>query len=392
MITRDEEHFLARCLSSVQAIVDEIIVVDTGSVDRTREIAGLFTDRIYDFKWTDDFSAARNYSLSKATGDWIFSLDADECLSECDYKSFKSLIANIPPVSRAYSFITRNYTNDPNQVGWMANNGRYRFEEAGCGWLPTEKVRLFPNDTEIKYDYAVHEMVEPSLRHQGLIIRKCEIPIHHYGPLFKDNKNAKMRTYYQMGKKKLKATGNDEIALYELAIQAGILGKVNEAIALWQQYIALKADRPEAFVHLATAYFQQQDYRSAMQASKKALELDPAMKEAIYYYSLCEFMIGDIGKTIVQLERLLEKVPEFRPARFLAAAAHICMGDNQKGLGGFKELSQTEMGPDLSATCRELIQKLIDAKRPDCARRLIRNVSGAGIFKMNRNNIRGDPY
>ena len=379
MITRDEERFLARCLSSVQPIIDEIIVVDTGSVDRTREIAGLFQARIYDFKWSDDFSAARNYCLSKASGDWIFSLDADECISEHDHKSFKNLVGEISPVSLAFSFITRNYTNDSNKVGWMANEGHYKSEEAGCGWIPTEKVRLFPNHEEIRYDYAVHEMVEPSLQRMGAEIKECRIPIHHFGPLLKDTRRSKMLAYYQMGKKKLKTMGDEKIALYELAIQAGILGKVIEAIELWQKYIALQTDRPEAFVHLATAYFRQQDYCSAMQASKKALELDPAMKEAIYNYSLCEFMIGDIGKTIVHLERLLERFPEFRPARFLAAAAHICMGDKQRGLSGFRQLSHTEMGSNLSATYKDLIQKLAGANRPDCARLLTEDAAGVGI-------------
>lgn len=379
MITRDEEQFLARCLSSVQTIVDEIIVVDTGSVDRTREVAGLFQSKIYDFKWTDDFSAARNFSLSKATGDWIFSLDADEILSERDHILLKKIVDNPVPVPIAYSFVTRNYTNDPNLVGWTANEGAFRSEEAGCGWIPTEKVRLFPNLTTIRYEYAIHEMVEPSLHREGIKIRECSIPIHHYGPLLKDNKNSKMLAYYQMGKKKLNKMGNNSIALYELAIQAGILGKANEAIELWQRFIALKTDRPEAFVHLATAYFLQQDYYSAMQASKRALELDPAMKEAIYNYSLCEFIIGDMGKTIVYLERLLEKFPEFRPARFLLAAAHICKGDKQWGLSGFRELSQTEMGPNLSATYKDLIQKLVGANRPDCARTLIENAIAIGI-------------
>jgi hypothetical protein len=113
--------------------------------------------------------------------------------------------------------------------------------------------------------------------------------------------------------------------------------------------------------------------------SKKALELDPSMKEAIYNYSLCEFMIGDIGKTIVYLERLLEKFPEFRPARFLSAAADICVGDKQRGLSGFRQLSRTEMGPDLSATYKDLIQKLVGANRTDCARALIENATGVGI-------------
>lgn len=77
MIVRDEESCLAHCLESVNG-ADEIVVVDTGSVDRTREIASSFGAQLYDFEWCDDFSKARNFSLSKCTGDFVLVIDADE--------------------------------------------------------------------------------------------------------------------------------------------------------------------------------------------------------------------------------------------------------------------------------------------------------------------------
>ena len=124
MITRNEEQNLARCLGSVREMMDEIIVVDTGSVDRTIEIAELFGARTYDFAWTEDFSAARNFCLSKASGDWIFALDADEIISGRDHIHLRNLIRTAADGSTAYSLVTRNYTKDPNQVGWVANDGR----------------------------------------------------------------------------------------------------------------------------------------------------------------------------------------------------------------------------------------------------------------------------
>ena len=78
MIVKDEEQHLENCLNSIKELADEIIIVDTGSKDKTKEIAGKFTNKVYDFKWNDDFSEARNFSLSKATKDWILVLDADE--------------------------------------------------------------------------------------------------------------------------------------------------------------------------------------------------------------------------------------------------------------------------------------------------------------------------
>ena len=374
MITRDEEPFLARCLSSVRGMVDEIIVVDTGSVDRTIGIAGSFGARIYHFEWTDDFSAARNFSLSKASGEWIFSLDADEIISERDHIHLRSLTQAAEAGRTAYSMVTRNYANDSNQVGWVANDGRYHLEEAGCGWIPTEKVRLFPNHRRIRYEYTVHEVVEPSLYREGLEIQVCSIPIHHYGPLAEVNKYQKMQAYYRMGKSKLDQMGDNVVALRELAIQAAILGKPAEAVELWGKFIALKPNLPEAFVHLGTAYFQRKNYQAALQAAKKALELAPNLKEAIYNYALCEFIIGDIRKTIDYLEYLLVQSPGFQPAEFVLAAAHICSGQRQNGLNRLKGLNRTKMGPCLAATCKDLAQRLMDENRTDWAKSIVESV------------------
>ena len=84
MIVKNEEKLLGRCLESVKDIVDEIIIVDTGSNDNTKTIANKFTNLVYDFKWVDDFSKARNYSFSKASKDYILWLDADDIILEED--------------------------------------------------------------------------------------------------------------------------------------------------------------------------------------------------------------------------------------------------------------------------------------------------------------------
>jgi len=84
MIVKNEEKYLARCLRSAAAMVDEIIVVDTGSTDQTREIALEYGAKLFHFEWCDDFSAARNYALKQASGDWLLVLDADEYFTESD--------------------------------------------------------------------------------------------------------------------------------------------------------------------------------------------------------------------------------------------------------------------------------------------------------------------
>ena len=91
MIVKNEEDILGRCLDSIADLMDEIIIVDTGSSDRTREIAGRYTDKIYDFEWIHDFSAARNFSFSKASMEYIYVADADEMLDEENRQRFLKL-------------------------------------------------------------------------------------------------------------------------------------------------------------------------------------------------------------------------------------------------------------------------------------------------------------
>ncbi|MCO1603801.1 tetratricopeptide repeat-containing glycosyltransferase family 2 protein [Desulfosporosinus nitroreducens] len=95
MIVRNEENTIARCLDSVKGIPDEIIIVDTGSTDNTKEIVRLYTEQMYDFEWIDDFAAARNFAFDQATMDYILWLDADDVLLEVDSRKFLDLKGNL---------------------------------------------------------------------------------------------------------------------------------------------------------------------------------------------------------------------------------------------------------------------------------------------------------
>ena len=97
MIVKNEAAVLRNCLDSIKDIMDEIIIVDTGSTDDTRKIAEEYTSNVYDFEWVDDFSKARNFAFSKATGDYIYSADADEVLDEENREKFKVLKKVIMP-------------------------------------------------------------------------------------------------------------------------------------------------------------------------------------------------------------------------------------------------------------------------------------------------------
>lgn len=123
MIVKNEEAVLERCLSSVADLMDEIVIVDTGSTDRTKEIAAKYTDKLYDFPWTDDFSAARNFSFSKAAMEYIYAADADEVLDAKNHERFAVLKQIIAP---EIEIVQMKYITD-NAYNTVLNiHGEYR--------------------------------------------------------------------------------------------------------------------------------------------------------------------------------------------------------------------------------------------------------------------------
>src|SRR5262249_53566109 len=103
MIVKNEEKILAACLDSAADLFDELILVDTGSTDRTKEIAARYGARTFDFPWCDSFAAARNECLRHARGEWAFSLDADDMFDEPNRKKLRTLLANLPQGNVAFS-------------------------------------------------------------------------------------------------------------------------------------------------------------------------------------------------------------------------------------------------------------------------------------------------
>ena len=338
MIVKNEEQQLARCLLSASPAVDEMIIVDTGSADRTKEIARVYGAKVFDFEWTNDFSEARNYSLSKAGGDWVLVLDADEVISPLDYAAFEGIVDSGPSRPIAYSLVTRNYTNEVTSKGWIANDRKYLNEEAGTGWFPSTKVRLFMNDKRIRFNNPVHEFVEGSLNQAGIKIKMADIPVHHYGRFDKTKIIEKGKAYFILGTKKIEEMKGDIKALKELAIQAAELKEYETAVELWKKVIKLSQYEPDAFLNIGYAYLKLEKYQEALDSSLRAMELAPDMKEAALNYAGCEFIIGDITKTISVLEVLLQKEPDYPPAMVLVAVAYYVNGQKEKGLEFFEKL------------------------------------------------------
>lgn len=145
MIVRNEEDVLARCLDSVKGLVDEIVLVDTGSIDGTKAMAARYTHDVYDFKWVDDFGAARNYSFSKATMEFQMWLDADDVMEEADRDEFLHMKSELGTETDVVML--------PYHVA---------FDQEGKPTMTYYRERLLRRSRGFVWQGAVHEVITPA--------------------------------------------------------------------------------------------------------------------------------------------------------------------------------------------------------------------------------------
>lgn len=211
MIVKDEEEIIGRCLESVKEIVDEIIIVDTGSTDNTKEIVSQYTDKIYDFEWVDDFSKARNFSFSKATKDYILWLDADDVILEEDIKKFKKLKNEIDGSIDIYMF-----------------KYNYAFDENGNAILVQERERLLKREKNYQWVSPIHEVIIPKGE-----IKYTDIIVTHKKEEVKDI-NRNLNIFEKMKKDGIPL---DDRQQYCYAKELFFLNNIEEAIIEYQDFI-----------------------------------------------------------------------------------------------------------------------------------------------------------
>jgi Glycosyl transferase family 2 len=161
LIVRDEADFIEDCLASISDVVDEIVLVDTGSKDDTIDKARRFPVKLHFFKWVQDFSAARNFAIEQSSGDWILYIDADERLEVKE------------------PGVWREVVDDQGKAGW-----KLRFYPR-VGWTAYAELRLFRNHPRIRFSGVIHERIHDTVkevcRSDALTIGSCELAIRHVG-------------------------------------------------------------------------------------------------------------------------------------------------------------------------------------------------------------------
>lgn len=343
MIVKDEEDQLADCLASVNDIVDEICIVDTGSRDYTLEVAKSFKAKIGVFLWSDDFSAMRNESLRMCASDWIFVIDADERIGKDDLPQIKALAKGAHDC--CYRFTTRNYTNNTAIAEFQPCEPTDPHARGFAGWFPSTKVRFFPNRRGAKFQGKVHELVNQSLEQQGIRIHDCPVPIHHYN-LLRDAARVrqKQEMYLHLGRDKAASSPDDPNAHIELGTQYAEVGDWARAAAAYRE--ALKVDhknavalrelgaalhmlqrpgeakralhlsieidpaQPTAWRNLGVVQAEEKRWDAACDSFRKAVHLDPAWPDAHRYLSVAIEGAGRLAEAVTESRIALEKKPE----------------------------------------------------------------------------------
>lgn len=164
MIVKNEERILRRCLDTAADLVDEIVIVDTGSTDRTKEIAAEYTENVYDFGWTGNFSDARNFAFSKCTKEYIYTADADEVIDETNRKRFLDLKAVLLP---EIEIVQMKYGNQ------LQFSTIYNFDEE-------YRPKLYKRLREFVWEYPIHEAVRlaPVIYDSDIVITHLPEMLH----------------------------------------------------------------------------------------------------------------------------------------------------------------------------------------------------------------------
>jgi len=192
MIVKDEEMNIARCLDSAASLVDEIIIVDTGSKDRTVEIVSKYTSKVYSYLWNDDFSDARNYSFSKASMDYCMWMDADDILENTEKEKFLQLKETLSP-----------------EVDIVMMKYHTAFDEAGKPSFSYFRERWIRNCSKYRWVGAVHEVIPPSgsivysdiaVSHKKIKVQDPDRNLNIYRKVLAEGKHLEARQQYYYGR------------------------------------------------------------------------------------------------------------------------------------------------------------------------------------------------
>lgn len=268
LIVKNEEKVLARCLDSAKDIVDEIIIVDTGSTDSTVEIARRYTDKVYSFKWCDDFSAARNFSFEKCTRDFILWLDADDQIKPEDAQKIKALdLSNKEIIISPYHYSHDEYGNTTSVVP----RERIIKRSLGCQWREPIHEYILVSGNYYQADFAVHHyrIHVSSERNIHILERVVKKFLESKGAEGNENPDSITRNLYYLGR------------------EYSDFGKPDQALECFEYFVgrpgAFWEDVYHAWDKMAEIYFDKNDEGNLRRCVFEGLKVEERRAEPCYY-------------------------------------------------------------------------------------------------------------
>ncbi|MCM1267995.1 MAG: glycosyltransferase [Bacteroidales bacterium] len=290
MIAKNEDNHIEECLKRLRPCRFEIIVVDTGSVDRTVEIAHKYADKVFHFAWCDDFSSARNFSVQQAANDWVLTIDCDEYLENVNLAELEDSLAR-----------------NRGAVGMIKRNNPYTVQ--GARSIMSERIGRLFNRNFCHYEGTVHEQVRTL---QGKEPEQFPIPLTFYH-----------EGYVEESDKRMRATRNLEMLLHDLV---------------------LKGPSPYMYFQLGQNYLSLNDLEKAAHYYKLGLELssDLASDFSLNMMEAYGYCLMNLAKydTAMALKEHYDRFSDRADFVYLMGMLHMKKGETDQAIEEFEKATQ----------------------------------------------------
>jgi glycosyltransferase involved in cell wall biosynthesis len=355
MIVKNEEDWVVGAVQSVRSIVNEVIIVDTGSTDSTLDRLQELGAKIIKYQWKDSFADARNLSLASAREQWILVLDADERIAASDLPYIKD-VSERGGVD-GYHLVQRNYVLKNQIFGWTPNTGGYEEGAKYDGYVDNPLIRFFRNSPDMRFRGVVHEIIDPNHLPSNLKFDSLSVVLHHYGKVRGEERvQGKQRFYLTLGLKKIEQEPANGKAFFDLGIQYQELGRHVEAAACFDQAfemtrlpltllywsisekylrqyesaagllnraIKLGLDTFDVHLELGNVHLAQNAWALAKAEYSKCLSMNASNPIATFNYGLVLRKTGDANGAIDYYNRALILDSRFREPMLELAVLHL---------------------------------------------------------------------
>ncbi len=293
MIVKNEEDTLSDCLESVRGLVDEMIIVDTGSTDRTVEIAEKFGARIFHYKWHDDFGKARNFSLGHARGDWILVMDGDEVFDSSSVWKFRKFLETG----------TVNHPLSPKIINHMEeqNNTTEHFH-----------CRIFPNTGKFAYKGVIHEQLLYQDGTEPDIYKLPDVIIHHYGyTKTRYKEKGKRERNIKLLKKQIQKEKKNPFHYYNLQTLHYIDNNYDKSLSCFQSVkkYSRKTEPflPNAYVIATSSLLHKGNINKAAELAQEVFKIAPALPDVNYVNAFCNYKLKNYTVALEFCNKALDK-------------------------------------------------------------------------------------